>query len=217
MKALLGREALEGAAGITSENALPKALVAAEARADDAAGNLTGRPPVDPPESVLDHPSPAAGEHTAPPNPVADHSPTFEHHPAPIGDDVSFADPSRPMLGSDDRYHIPEGATEIQIDQPGNLGTTITDIDRVENGVLWEEKSATSAGNVEQWVNKQFVNKMEKYIESQQYIAGYEKSPIGVRFTNPGGDPALRTAIEQAAADLRVKYTDATILVDWAP
>lgn len=119
------------------------------------------------------------------------------------------------MLGSDDRYHIPDGATEIQIDKPGDLGTTITDIDRVENGVLWEEKSATSAGNPEQWVNKQFVNKMEKYIESQQYIVGLENAPIGIRFTNPGVDPALRAAVEQAAAELRAKHPGVTILVDW--
>lgn len=215
IKTLLGREALEGAAGITSESALPKALLAAEARADDAAANLAGHQPLDRPVSAPDHPSPASGEHPSPSTPAGEHPPTFEHHPAPIGDDVSFPDPSRPMLGSDDRYHIPEGATEIQIDKPGNLGTTITDIDRVENGVLWEEKSATSAGNLEQWVNKQFLNKMEKYIESQQYIAGYEKSPIGIRFTNPGVDPALKAAVEQAAADLRAKHPDATIMIDW--
>lgn len=118
-------------------------------------------------------------------------------------------------MGSDDRYRIPDGATEIQTDEPGDLGTTITDIDHIENRVLWEEKSATSAGNPEQWVNKQFVNKMEKYIEFQQYIVGLENAPIGIRFINPGADPVLKAAVEQAAAELRAKHPGVTILIDW--
>lgn len=131
------------------------------------------------------------------------------------GRGVTFDDPARPALGSDGKYHLSDGATEVQIDMPGDLGRTITDIDSVENGVLWEEKSATSAGNTEKWVQKQFVNKMEKYIEAQQYIAGFENAPIGVRFTAPGVDPAFRAAVELAAANLREKHPDVTILIDW--
>lgn len=229
LKTLLGREAFEGAAGLTGENVLPKALAAAEARADDAATNLASHHPPPafdrPGTAPVDHPAPKSPEHPQSSGPATesparlehtDSVPTPDHHSPPMVDgDVSFPDSSRPMLGSDDRYHIPDGATEIQIDKPGDLGTTITDIDRVENGVLWEEKSATSAGNPEQWVNKQFVNKMEKYIESQQYIVGLENAPIGIRFTNPGVDPALRAAVEQAAAELRAKHPGVTILVDW--
>ncbi|WP_396912920.1 hypothetical protein [Mycolicibacterium sp.] len=230
LKTLLGREAFEGAASLTGDNVIPKALVAAEARADDAAANLAGHHPAPTPDRPTplsaDNPPDTGGHHPAPGGPSSENSapPTVEHgdhpslpeHSASTGhNDVTFPDPSRPTLGSDDRYHIPEGATDTQIDVPGDLGKTITDIDRVENGVLWEEKSATSAGNPEQWVDKQFVNKMEKYIESQQYIAGMENAPIGIRFTNPGVDPALQAAVEKAAADLRAKHPGVTILIEW--
>ncbi|MFV8142202.1 alpha/beta hydrolase [Mycolicibacterium senegalense] len=131
------------------------------------------------------------------------------------GHDVTFTDPARPTLGSDGKYHVSEGATEVQIDKPDDLSRTITDIDRIENGVLWEEKSATSAANTEKWVQKQFVNKMEKYIEAQQYITGYENAPIGVRFTTPGVDPGFKAAVESAASALRDKHPDITILIDW--
>lgn len=66
-KALFGREAFAEAGGITGENVIPKALVAAEARADEAAANLSHHPlPVNdhplPPASA-DRPLPLGGEH----------------------------------------------------------------------------------------------------------------------------------------------------------
>ncbi|MCU1646871.1 MAG: hypothetical protein JWN03_7146 [Nocardia sp.] len=130
--------------------------------------------------------------------------------------DVSFDDPKRTQLGSDGKYHIQEGNSEVQIDQPDNLSRTITDIDRVKDGVLWEEKSATDAGNVSKWVDKQVDKKLESYIDARQYINGYEDAPIGLRFTTPGADPSFKTAVENAVADLRSKHPGVTILVQWA-
>lgn len=80
MKTLLGREAFEGAAGLTGENVLPKALAAAEARADDAAANLASHQPLPtverPGTAPVDHPAPASTERPGAPNSAADHSPT---------------------------------------------------------------------------------------------------------------------------------------------
>ncbi|BBX26214.1 hypothetical protein GCM10009632_43920 [Mycolicibacterium alvei] len=103
-KALLGREAFESFAGVTGENVIPKALVAAEARADDAAANLAGHhppptldrpspPPVDnltPAAAVREQPLPGpAGEHPTPAGSVGEHPAPVaggvDHHPSPIG------------------------------------------------------------------------------------------------------------------------------------
>jgi hypothetical protein len=130
---------------------------------------------------------------------------------------VTFDDPRRPNLGSDGRYYIREGVDhDVPIDEPGNVARTITDIDRPEDGVLWEEKSATNASDINRWVTKQVNNKIEAYIEARQHIAGYEDAPVGIDFTSAGADPAFRAAVEQTIADLRLRHPDVTILVRWA-
>lgn len=131
-------------------------------------------------------------------------------------EDVTFDDPKRPQLGSDGKYHVDEGDNDVVIDEPGNLSRTITDIDAVENGVLWEEKSATDAGNVPKWVDKHVTRKLESYLEAQQYIAGHETSPIGLRFTEAGADPQFKAAVEKAVDDLRTKHPNAEIHLEWA-
>lgn len=130
---------------------------------------------------------------------------------------VTFDDPRRPNLGSDGKYYINEGVDhDVPIDEPGNVARTITDIDRPEDGVLWEEKSATNASDVDRWVNKQVDNKIEAYIEARQHIAGYEDAPVGIDFTSAGADPAFRAAVEAKIAELRLRHPDVTILVKWA-
>jgi hypothetical protein len=110
LKALLGREAFEGAAGITGDNVLPRALVAAEARADDAAANLAGNhppptldrhalPPVDNPTPATpgrEQPLPGpAGVHPTPTGSVGDHPMPVtggaDHNPSPIGAPTTYA------------------------------------------------------------------------------------------------------------------------------
>jgi hypothetical protein len=141
---------------------------------------------------------------------------TTQRDPKEPPDGVTFPDPKRPNLGSDGKYYIRDGDHDVPIDEPGNLARTITDIDKPQDGTLWEEKSATNAGDVNKWVNKQVVNKMEAYIEARQHIAGYENAPIGIEFTTPGADPAFRAAVDKAIADLRVKHPGVEINVKWA-
>ncbi|SMC98191.1 hypothetical protein [Kibdelosporangium aridum] len=130
---------------------------------------------------------------------------------------VTFDDPKRPNLGSDGKYYIRDGVDhDVPIDDPTDLSRTITDIDRPESGVLWEEKSAVNATDVDKWVNKQVIKKTEAYIAARQHIAGRENAPVGIDFTSPNPDPAFKAAVEKAIADLRVKYPDVTILVKWA-
>ncbi|WP_157838434.1 hypothetical protein [Nocardia farcinica] len=131
--------------------------------------------------------------------------------------DVTFDDPKRPNLGSDGKYRVNEGDSEIQIDDPNNPARTITDIDRIEGGILWEEKSATSAADIQKWVDKQVTKKLESYMEAQQYIAGYEDSPIGIEFTSPGVDPAFKSAVEQAVAEFKANNPATEIVVKWPP
>ncbi|MFC4377416.1 hypothetical protein ACFO5K_25380 [Nocardia halotolerans] len=132
------------------------------------------------------------------------------------GKDVTFNDPRRPQLGSDGKYHVKEGDTEIKIEDPNNLARTITDIDRVENGVLWEEKSAVNAYDIDKWVEKQVEKKMTSYVDARQHIDGYEQAPIGLRFTTPGADPAFRSAVEAAVERTRAKNPGVQILLEWA-
>lgn len=131
-------------------------------------------------------------------------------------EDVTFTDPRRPHLGSDGKYHVQDGDREVQIDNPNDTSKTITDIDEVKNGVLWEEKSATNAADVEKWVAKQVEKKLGSYIEARQYIDGYEQAPIGLRFTTRGVDPGFRAQVEAAVEKMRADNPGVQILVEWA-
>ncbi|WP_370010973.1 WXG100-like domain-containing protein [Nocardia cyriacigeorgica] len=132
-------------------------------------------------------------------------------------DDVAFEDPRRPHLGNDGKYHIKDGDTDVQIDDPNDLSRTVTDIDKTKDGVLWEEKSAVGAGDVQKWVDKQVTKKLESYIDAQQYISGYENAPIGLEFTRAGVDPEFKAAVESAVSALRAKHPGVEIMVKWPP
>ena len=130
---------------------------------------------------------------------------------------VRFEDPKHPRLGSDGKYHIREGQdTDTPIDDPAVPGRTITDIDRVQGGVLWEEKTAINAGNINGWVEKHVTKKLRSYIEARPHIAGYEKAPVGIDFARPGTSPQLRSAVENAINQLRAQNPGVDIRVKWA-
>jgi len=59
-------------------------------------------------------------------------------------------------------------------------------------------------------------DKFNAYLEARQYLRGYENARIGFDFTNPGMDPPLRSAIEQAIADLRRAHPDVEIVTRFA-
>jgi hypothetical protein len=89
------------------------------------------------------------------------------------------------------------------VDDPANPGRTITDIDHVEDGVLWEEKSATWAGDEEAWVDKHVTKKLSSYVEARQHLPGYENAPIGIRFTEPNVQRSLQREVEGAVTKFR--------------
>jgi uncharacterized protein YukE len=109
-----------------------------------------------------------------------------------------------------------EGQKEISVADPANPARTITDIDDVRDGVLWEEKSATWAGDEQKWVTKQVVQKLESYLEARQHLLGYENAPIGLRMTEPGVEPSLRAAIEAAIDEFRKAHPGADIRLEFA-
>jgi hypothetical protein len=98
---------------------------------------------------------------------------------------VTFDDPAHPELGSDGEYHIREGDRGDLIVNPANKSITITHIDLVKDGFLWEEKTAVNEiDNIPDWIGK-IDKKMCKYIELRQYLHGRKQAPIGLVFNNP--------------------------------
>ncbi|MER6971125.1 putative T7SS-secreted protein [Nocardioides sp. NPDC000445] len=109
-----------------------------------------------------------------------------------------------------------EGKTDHQVMDPTNPERTITDIDRIENGVLWEEKSATKAMDPDKWIDKHVNGKFERYMEARQHMPGYDNAPIGFDFTSPGMDPGFRAGVESAIEALRQANPGVDIRVRFA-
>ncbi|TML21063.1 MAG: hypothetical protein E6G35_17990 [Actinobacteria bacterium] len=110
-----------------------------------------------------------------------------------------------------------EGERDFVVDDPNVPGRTITDIDHIEGNTLWEEKSATRAGNIQDWVNKHIIRKFNSYLDARQYLpAFYHNARIGFRFTSPGMDPTLRSAIDSAVAQLRQAHPNVEIVTEFA-
>lgn len=112
-----------------------------------------------------------------------------------------------------------EGDTNYVVDNPENWADTITDIDRIEDGVLWEEKSATGRDprvNVDKWIAKHVFKKLDSYVRARPYMNGFENAPIGISFTEPGATPEFRAAVESGIAEWRAKHPDVDVRVRWA-
>ena len=107
-----------------------------------------------------------------------------------------------------------EGQREVVVKDPADPGRTITDIDHVDDGVLWEEKSATWAGDEQKWVDKQVTQKLNAYLDAREHMPGYEDAPIGVRFTEPNMHPTLRRAVEGAVAKFRQDNPDVDVRLE---
>ncbi|MFI6857789.1 hypothetical protein [Streptomyces sp. NPDC050416] len=134
---------------------------------------------------------------------------------------VTFTDKARPQLGSDGKYHAREGENKLQIDDPKNLADTITDIDLVKDGVLWENKTATFPMNSTQqrnWVNKHVGKKIAAYLRARPLIKGYEGAPIGIRFEDTAINtinPGMKPLVEQRLKELRAQYPGIDIRLWW--
>ncbi|MFB6525558.1 hypothetical protein [Streptomyces sp. NPDC056399] len=128
----------------------------------------------------------------------------------------------RKRFGSDGRYHLKEGDEEIQIVDPNDPGRTITDIDLVRNGVLWENKTVSARKltqeQLQKWVDKHIGKKIAGYKEARPLLAGYERAPIGIRFEDPAIlniNPGLKDLVVQRMKELKSIHPDVDIRLDW--
>ncbi|MCP2261245.1 hypothetical protein LX15_004966 [Streptoalloteichus tenebrarius] len=91
-----------------------------------------------------------------------------------------------------------EGSRNYDVYDPANKGRRITDIDIIENRILWERKSAAWVQIPEDWVRQQVVKKLNSYIEAQKYMPGCERrrseSDSRRRASKPRRGKKLRTA-----------------------
>ena len=107
-----------------------------------------------------------------------------------------------------------EGLTDYPVKNPAT-GNLITDIDLIKNGILWENKSAAFAGDIQKLVAKHINQKFASYVEARKHLCGYSDAPIGFLFDAKPADPALASAIEQAVDALRKANPNITILLQW--
>lgn len=137
----------------------------------------------------------------------------------------SLRDPASPRLNEESiKKRSPEellgfsleGARDHVVDDPKDSGRTITDIDHVQDGVLWEEKSAINATNVDRWTAKHIDKKFDAYLEARQNLPGCEEAPIGFRFVEPNPDPEFKLAVEQSINKLKESYPDVKICLEWS-
>ena len=77
-----------------------------------------------------------------------------------------------------------EGRTNVLVDDR-RTGKRITDIDKIEDDTLWEEKSAVSAPDINAWVDLHITQKCKAYVEARKHpplFPYYENAPIGFEF-----------------------------------
>ncbi|MFD4953477.1 RHS repeat-associated core domain-containing protein [Streptomyces sp. NPDC058451] len=112
-----------------------------------------------------------------------------------------------------------EGDRDYQVEDPSNLSDTITDIDRIEGGTLWEEKTATGQNpnmNAEKWAQKHVVKKLNSYVRARPFMQGYEDAPLGVDFTASGATPQFRATVESTVEKWRAANPGVSVSVRWA-
>ncbi|MGO4755328.1 RHS repeat-associated core domain-containing protein, partial [Streptomyces sp. 2MCAF27] len=117
----------------------------------------------------------------------AAHPRAYVHSPHTWADPLGLAPECPPADGKSNRDRPPvEGDTNYIVDNPDDWSDTITDIDKIQDGVLWEEKTATGQNpnmKVEPWVNKHVFKKLDSYLRARTHLEGWENAPIGLHFT----------------------------------
>jgi len=125
-----------------------------------------------------------------------------------------------PADGATNRTRPPvEGDTNYVVDNPDDISDTVTDIDQVKDGTLWEEKTATGQNpnmDTQAWVNKHVVTKLSSYVRARQYLPGWENAPLGLDFTEPGATPEFKAAVEQAVEQFKTNNPGVQVTVRWA-
>jgi hypothetical protein len=112
-----------------------------------------------------------------------------------------------------------DGDKNYVVDNPNDPSDTITDIDRVESGTLWEEKTATGQDpriDIPGWVQRNVARKLDSYLRARQYLPGYENAPFGLDFTQPGATPEFRAAVEDAVRQWMAAHPGVPVTVRWA-
>jgi hypothetical protein len=110
-------------------------------------------------------------------------SPAIQAPPKPMQTGGGAGPPKPMQTGGGTRGPL-EGATHHDVfDAQGKL---ITDIDLIENDVLWEKKSAENAGDIKDWVATNITAKVEKYLRvraaGSTLPAYYRNAKIGFIF-----------------------------------
>lgn len=116
-----------------------------------------------------------------------------------------------------------EGKTSFLVVEPARPGRNITDIDRIEDNTLWEEKTAvdakhriTGVDETARWVYANITRKFARLLEARRYLPRYyENAEIGFHFKRSGADPDFKTAVETEIETLRAAHPDVTIRVKW--
>ncbi|MEW2413909.1 putative T7SS-secreted protein [Streptomyces sp. NPDC046866] len=150
---------------------------------------------------------------TPSPNPT-----TYVHNPHTWSDPLGLK--CEPGDGVTNRERPPvNGDTNYIVDNPADWSDTITDIDRIENGTFWEEKSATGQNpnmNVQKWTDKHIIKKLDSYLRARSHLEGWEQAPLGIHFVEPGATPAFRAAVESAVDSWRQANPGVTVEVRWS-
>ncbi|MFI0237536.1 hypothetical protein [Streptomyces sp. NPDC016845] len=128
----------------------------------------------------------------------------------------------RDWLGSDNKYHVPDGAKGVDVYDVASdpmFKERITDIDYVKDGILWEEKSVSYPMDVagqKKWIDKHIPDKVKKYLDARRFVKGYENAPIGFRFDPEAlkSNPGLKKLVEDYMHQMRIKY-DVDIRIWW--
>ena len=111
-----------------------------------------------------------------------------------------------------------EGRTEYAFKDPAT-GQFISDVDRIEGGVLWEDKTAPGAQDAKAWAQSQVYDKLQKYVRGQavsKELAEYREAPIGLRLDAPIDiEPELRDAVEEVIARFQRENPDVDVRVEY--
>lgn len=75
-------------------------------------------------------------------------------------------------------------------------------------------KTAQSALDINDWVDKNIRRKFGRYLEARQYLPCYEDATIGFDFLKPVTDPVFKVAVEAEVARLRIENPNVTILLN---
>ncbi|MGW1379292.1 putative T7SS-secreted protein [Streptomyces sp. NPDC002446] len=111
-----------------------------------------------------------------------------------------------------------EGDTNYIVDNPHDWSDTITDIDRVKDGVFWEEKTATGQNpnmDAERWADKHILKKLDSYLRARSYLPGWEEAPLGLHFTEAGATENFKQVVAQAVRTWQGKNPGVDVRVEW--